>query len=77
MNPLGCLRGVEISPEIASLKLAELRFWGPPESIKNKFEKLASWGISEELVGEKNREMVFFGVRSKTGWAEPRKTAFF
>ena len=52
-DPFGCLRGAEISPEIAKLKLAELRFGGPPDSIKHKLEKLASWGISEELVGEK------------------------
>ena len=34
-------------------RLAELRFWGHPESIKNKLEKLVSLGISEERVEEK------------------------
>ena len=30
-----------------------IAFLGDPESIKNKLEKLNSWGISEERVGEK------------------------
>ena len=34
-------------------RLAELPFWGYPESIKNKLEKLVSLGISEERVEEK------------------------
>ena len=52
-DPFGCLQGVEISPEIVDLQSAELGFWGSSESIENKLEKLASWGLSEERIVEK------------------------
>ena len=39
--------------EMVDFRLAELRFWGRPESIKNKLEKLVSWGTPEEWVEEK------------------------
>ena len=60
-DPFGCLQGAESLPEMADFKLAELRFGGPAESIKNKLEKLDAWGISEERVGEKIVNWFYLG----------------